>query len=88
MVFANKRFEKLESRPAQKTFAMDGELVYLDHNGALKIFTIDGRSLHLLEPNGVGEIRSSGHRIAWLKADTLKTVRSGSVKVISINVAL
>lgn len=87
MVFANKRFEKLEPRPAQKTFAMDGELVYLDHTGALKIFTVEGRSLHLLEPNGVGEIKASGHRIAWLKSDTLKTVRSGSVKVISTGVA-
>jgi len=87
MVFANERFEKLEPRPAQKTFAMDGELVYLDHNGALKIFTIEGHSLHLLEPNGVGEVKGTGRRIAWLKADTLKTVRSRSVKVISTGVA-
>lgn len=87
MVFANKRFEKLEPRPAQKFFALEDELVYLDHTGAMKIFTAEGRTLYLLEPSGVGEIQASRDRIAWMRSDTLKTILSGSVKVISNNVA-
>ncbi|MCB9183596.1 MAG: hypothetical protein H6591_06720 [Flavobacteriales bacterium] len=76
MVFAEGRFEKLEPRPPAFVHAMEGQVIYRDHQGQLKIFLPDGRRLHLLDRNGE-EPRGTRTRIAWLSHDTLKTVREG-----------
>lgn len=87
MVFANKRFEKLEARPMEAVYPMEGRLVYLDHDRRLKVFIPEGRKLFLLEPSGVGEVRSTRQRIAWLKQDTLKTLVAGRTVVLAHGVS-
>ena len=77
MVFANGRFEKLEPRPPQEVHAMEGQVVYRDHEGLLKVFLPEGRRLHLLDAKADGVVHATRSRIAWNNADTLKTVREG-----------
>src|SRR5436190_1987657 len=86
MVFANGRFEKMEPRPPRQVFAMEEQLVYLDNEGRLKAFFPTGRRLHLLQANGVGEVRTTRHHIAWNSRDTLKTLRDGHEVVLARNV--
>ncbi len=85
MVFAEGRFEKLEPRPPAFVHAMEGQVVYRDHQGQLKIFLPDGRRLHLLDRNGE-EPRGTRTRIAWLSHDTLKTVREGKARIVATGV--
>lgn len=85
MVFADGRFEKMEPRPPVAVHAMQGQVVYRDHQGQLKIFITDGRRLHLLDHAG-DDPRGTRSRIAWLSGDTLKTVREGRAHVVATHV--
>jgi len=85
MVFANGRFEKLEPRPTAFQHAMEGRLVYRDHQGQLKVFIPEGRRMHLLDRGG-DQPRGTRSRICWLSADTLKTLREGRVAMLAANV--
>ncbi|MEO8587886.1 MAG: hypothetical protein ABI432_00815 [Flavobacteriales bacterium] len=86
MVFANGRFEKMEPRPPQRVFPMDEQVVYLDFEGRMKIFLAEGRRLYLLQEGGVGEVRTTRHRIVWNSRDTLKTLRDGHAAMLARNV--
>ncbi|MBK8497288.1 MAG: hypothetical protein IPL52_00380 [Flavobacteriales bacterium] len=86
MVFANRRFEKLEPRVPQEVHAMEGQVLYRDHEGRLKVFLPEGRRLHLLDSQANGVIRSTRSRIVWNNADTIKTVREGRAVVLMNNV--
>ncbi|MBK9176883.1 MAG: hypothetical protein IPM46_11230 [Flavobacteriales bacterium] len=86
MIFTDGRFEKMEPRPPAFIHAMQGQLVYRDHEGLLKVFLAEGRRLHLLDRNG-SQPRVTPSRIAWLSADTLKTLREGRAKVVAVNMA-
>jgi hypothetical protein len=86
MVFANGRFEKLEPRPPRQVIAQDGRLVYLDHDGRLRVFHAEGRRLFQLEASPPDAIGHSRHRLAWTRGDTLKTVAGGKAKVLTTGV--
>lgn len=86
MIFSDGRFEKMEPRPPAFIHAMRGQLVYRDHNDQLKVFLSEGRRLHLLDLGG-SALRGTRSRIAWLSADTLKTLREGRAKSVAVNVA-
>ncbi len=86
MVFANGRFEKLEPRPPQEVHAMEGQVVYRDHEGLLKVFIPEGRRLHLLDSKAEGVVHATRSRIVWNNADTLKTVREGRNLVLTYGV--
>lgn len=85
MIFAEGRFENMEPRPPETVHAMEGQVVYRDHQGQLKIFIADGRRLHLLDRAG-SEPRGTRSRIAWLSGDTLKTVREGREHIVATHV--
>lgn len=85
MVFTEGRFEKMEPRPPAFVRAMEGQVVYRDHQGQLKVFLPDGRRLHLSDREG-GEPRGTRSRIAWLSSDTLKTVREGRAHIVATGV--
>lgn len=82
MVFANRRFEKLEPRRPQEVHPMHEQLVYRDHEGRLKVFLPEGRRLHVLESMADGVVKATRSRIVWNSADTLKTVREGRAVVL------
>lgn len=86
LCFANGRFENLEPRPPAMVHAMDGQLVYRDHQGQIKVFIPDGRRMHLLDRGGSNPI-GTRKRIAWLNADTLKTISEGRARAIATDVA-
>jgi hypothetical protein len=86
VILANGRFEKMEPRPPALVHAMNDQVVYRDHQGQLKVFLPDGRRLHLLDRAG-GDLQGTRHRIAWLSADTLKTIREGRARAIATHVA-
>lgn len=86
MIFADGRFEKIEPRPPRQVWAMTEQVVYLDHEGRLKGFFVDGRRLHLLQAEGVGEVQATRERIAWRSRDTLKTLREGRAVMLATNV--
>jgi hypothetical protein len=88
LIFHNGRFEKMEPRPPAFTHAMDGQLIYRDHQGQLKVFLPEGRRLFLLDPRNDVVLRGTRHRVAWLAGDTLKTVREGHAVRIADHVAL
>ena len=54
VVFANRRFEKMEPRPPQAVYAMNDELAYRDHEGRLKLFVPEGRRLVVLRSHQAG----------------------------------
>lgn len=86
MVFANKRFEKLEPRPPRQVIAQEGHVVYLDHEGRLRVFREEGRRLYQLEPAPPTALAHTRDRLAWTVADTLKTLSAGKGKVIATGV--
>ncbi|HRD52112.1 MAG TPA: hypothetical protein PKY96_05630 [Flavobacteriales bacterium] len=86
VILANGRFEKLEPRPPELVHAMEGQVVYRDHQGQLKLFIAEGRRLHLLDYRGA-LVRGTRNRIAWLNDDTLKTIRSGRAFALAAHVA-
>lgn len=86
MVFANRRFEKMEPRPPQAVFPMNDQIAYQDHAGRLKLFVPEGRRLVELDAGPIGEIHATRNRIAWRTRDTLKTVRDGRTVVLADHV--
>lgn len=85
IILADGRFEKLEPRPPGWVHAMQGQVAYRDHAGQLKLFIEEGRRLHLLDRGG-SVPQGTRHRLAWLSADTLKTIREGRAHAIATNV--
>lgn len=86
MVFANGRFEKLEPRPPQRMVAQEGRVVYVPHEGGLKVFHAEGRRLFALSKVPVGELAASTGRVAWTVGDTLFTVGDGKARMIATGV--
>ncbi len=77
VVFTDKRFEVLEPRPPRQYHAMEGQVVYLDHDGRLKLFLAEGRRLHLLQERVPDTLVVRGGRVAWANADTVYLLRGG-----------
>ena len=77
VVFSNKRFEVLEPRPPRWVHASEGQVVYQDHDGSLKLFLSDGRRLHLLQEHAPDTVLASRGRVAWANRDTVKVLRGG-----------
>ncbi len=86
MVFANERFEKLEPREPQWTVAQEGRVIYLDHEGRLRVFHAEGRRLYELGPATPGNVKASRSKVAWTVGDTLKTLSAGKAKVVATGV--
>ncbi len=77
MVFQGGRFHELDPRPPKSMHAMHGQVVYVDHEGALKMYEPEHERLHLLDPGPVSDVRATRQRVAWRVGDTLKTEREG-----------
>jgi hypothetical protein len=86
MVFANGRFEKLEPRPPRQVHVQDGRVIYVDHEGQLRVFTAEGRSLHQLESSGAERLTVSRTHAVWQKGDTLKSLQGNKAKVLATGV--
>lgn len=86
MVFANGRFEKLEPREPQWSVAQEGRVIYLDHEGRLRVFHAEGRRLYELGACSMGNMKASRNRVAWTVGDTLKTISAGKAKVVATGV--
>ncbi len=86
MVFAGKRFMEVDARPPQQVFAMDGALIFQDHEGRLGYFEVEGRKASVIERTPVEEIQVSGDRGAWRMHDTLKVLRSGASQLVATGV--
>jgi hypothetical protein len=86
MVFSNGRFEKLEPRPPRRVFPMEGQVIYEDHDGRMKVFLSTGRKLYMLQKEGVGEVKATRQQLAWLATDTLKQVKAGRPEIVAIGV--
>lgn len=86
MIMGNGRFEEMEPRPPREVHAMEGQVVYRDHEGQLKIFLPEGRRLHVLDRAMGGTVRATRHRLVWNSVDTLKTVREGRAVVLTDHV--
>lgn len=86
MVFAGKRFMEVDARPPQRVFAMDGALLFQDHDGHLGYFEVEGRKASVIERAPVQEIQVSGNRAAWRMHDTLKVLRSGASQLVATGV--
>ncbi len=77
MVFHQGRFHEVDPRPPKSVHAMHGQVVYVDHEGMLKMYEPESDRLHLLDRGPVHDVRATRQRIAWRMADTLKTEREG-----------
>lgn len=77
VVFSNKRFEVLEARPPRWVHASEGQVVYQDHEGRLKLFLSDGPRLHLLQEHAPDTVLASRGRVAWANGDTVMVLRGG-----------
>ncbi|MEX1132290.1 MAG: hypothetical protein WEC15_03625 [Flavobacteriales bacterium] len=86
MVFANGRFEKLEPREPQWSVAQEGRVIYLDHEGRLRVFHAEGRRLYELGACSMGNVKASRNKVAWTVGDTLKTLSAGKAKVVATGV--
>ncbi len=86
VVFTDKRFEVLEPRPPRQYHAMEGQVVYLDHDGRLKLFLAEGRRLHLLQERAPDTLLVRGGRVAWANADTVYILRGGRPTLVAYDV--
>ncbi|HRH37454.1 MAG TPA: hypothetical protein PK760_03865 [Flavobacteriales bacterium] len=87
MVFCEKHFEEVDARPPQQVFAMEGQLVYVSHDGELKVYDVEPGKKQVLETNAPSDVQATRNRIAWLNGDVLRTIRGGVSTSISNGVA-
>ena len=87
LVLSEGRFERLERVAPTRVLAMEGQLVYMDDQGRLKVFIAEGRKLHLLRSAPIDELQCAGQRVVWRAADTLYTLRDGLVRTLATQVA-
>jgi hypothetical protein len=64
----------------------DGRVIYVDHEGRLRVFTAEGRSLHELENSGAERLSVSRNNVVWQKGDTLKYLQGTKAKVVATGV--
>lgn len=83
MVFGEKRFKEVDVRPPQRFWPMDRALFFQDHSGQLVYYSVDGGQARIVEPHEPDTIQVAGDRVAWLRGDTLKTLRSGRAHVLA-----
>lgn len=86
MVFAGKRFLEVDARPPQRAFAMDGALLFQDHDGSLAYYQVSEKRSTTLERTAVDEVQAAGDQAAWRMHDTLKILRSGAGHLIASGV--
>ena len=77
MVFHRGSFHEVEPRPPKSVFAMEGQVMYVDHDGHLKMYDPESDRMHLLDRDPGTDIRATRQRIVWHVHDTLKTERDG-----------
>ena len=77
IVMADGRFERLEQVPPMRYIAQEGQVVYVDAQGRLKVFLAEGRRLHLLREAPLEFLRAAGQRVAWSSGDSLFMLRDG-----------
>ena len=82
LVFARGRFEEVAPRPPRSVYAMHDQVVFVDHDGFLRMYRPEEGRQHLLERGVVSDIRATRNRIAWRLGDTLKTERDGRSVII------
>jgi len=87
MVFGDKRFKEVDVRPPERFWPMDRALFFQDHSGQLVYYALDGGQAQIVEPNRPDTILVAGERVAWLRGDTLKTLRSGRSQVLATAVS-
>jgi hypothetical protein len=75
VVYANGRFERIEKQAPLRYEAQDGQVIYTDAEGRLKIFIAEGRRLHMLHPGPVERWQVAGGKAAWRAGDTLFVLR-------------
>ena len=82
MVFDRGRFDEVAPRPPRTVHAMHDQVVFVDHDGFLRLYRPEEGRQHLLERGVVSDIRATRNRIAWRLGDTLKTERDGRSVII------
>lgn len=87
MVFGDKRFKEVDVRPPEHFWPMDRALFFQDHSGQLVYYTLDGGQAQIVELNAPDTIQVAGDNAAWLRGDTLKTLRSGRAQVLATAVS-
>jgi len=87
IIFSGKRFMEVDARPPQRAFAMDGALLFQDHDGHLGYYEVEGKKISVVERSKVDEIHVSGERAAWRTHDSLKVLRSGTSRLVATGVA-
>ncbi len=87
LVLADGRFERLEREPPTRVLAMEGQVVYVDDQGRLKVFLAEDRKLHLLRTRPVEHVRHAGQRVVWQAADSMFTLREGRVHFLAAQVS-
>ena len=87
MVFGDKRFKEVDVRPPQHFWPMDRALFFQDHSGQLVYYSLEGGQAQIVEPHEPDTIQVSGDRVAWLRGDTLKSLRSGRPHILATAVS-
>lgn len=87
LVLSEGRFEQLERKAPTRVLAMEGQVVYTDDQGRLKVFLSEGRKLQLLRSAPVDELQHAGQRVVWRAADSLYTLREGRVSLLATQVS-
>lgn len=86
MVFVGNRFLEVDARPTQRSFAMEGALLFQDHNGHLGYYEVEGARASVLERSAVDEVQVVGGLAAWRTNDTLKVLRSNAPYLVATGV--
>lgn len=65
IVFDQGRFERLEPRPPRQFHRIGGRVLYEDHQGRLKLYTLRGTRVAVLDEGPVRELVASATLAAW-----------------------
>ncbi len=86
MLFHDGRFVEVDGRPPQRMQLLSDGVFLVDHQGQLCHYATEAPGINVVAPHA-DEVQTSGDRVAWRVADTLKTLRGGRPVVLSTGVA-
>jgi hypothetical protein len=79
MLFDHGRFVEHAATPPQRILSHGDRLVYVDHDGALRMFGSNGRTVTLDTVPGREPV-GSGHHVAWLAGTALKVAKANGAE--------
>jgi len=85
MLFDHGRFVEHAATPPQRILSHGDRLVYVDHDGALRMFGSNGRTVTLDTVPGREPV-GSGHHVAWLAGTALKVAKANGAEVLTPDV--